>query len=67
MVDPHLKEEIAAAGTLSCVVNNGRQLCCLDKQGGEGLTLSQVRELLSRLLLNHTPRQEPVGRVLYCS
>ena len=42
MVDPHLKEEIAAAGTLSCVINNGRQLCCLDKQGGEGLTMSQV-------------------------
>ena len=42
MVDPHLKEETAAAGTLSCVVNNGRQLCCLDKQGGEGLTMSQV-------------------------
>lgn len=42
MVDPHLKEEIAAAGALSCVINNGRQLCCLDKQGGEGLSMPQV-------------------------
>ena len=24
------------------MINNGRQLCCLDKQGGEGLTMSQV-------------------------
>ena len=43
VVDPHLKEEASASGSVSVVMNNGHELCCMDKQGGLGLSMPQVQ------------------------
>ena len=47
MVDPNMKEEASCAGLVSVVINNGHELCCLDKQGGLGLSMPQVLLLLA--------------------
>ena len=42
VVDPNMKEEAAAAGTLSIVMNAHNELCLMSKSGGIGLPLPQV-------------------------
>ena len=42
VVDPSLKEEAAAAGTLTVVVNTHSDLCSLNKTSGAGISITQA-------------------------
>lgn len=42
VVDPSMKEEAAAAGTLTVVMNSHNEVCLVSKSGGLGLSVSQV-------------------------
>lgn len=42
MVDPSLKEEAAAAGVLTVVVNTHSDICSLNKTSGAGISMTQV-------------------------
>ena len=42
VVDPSLKEEAAAAGELTVVVNTHSDICSLNKTSGAGISMTQV-------------------------
>ena len=42
VVDPSLKEEAAAAGVLTVVVNTHSDICSLNKTSGAGISMTQV-------------------------
>lgn len=42
VMDPDRKEEAAAAGEVTVVVNTAGQVCAVQQLGGLGLTLDQV-------------------------
>ena len=41
LADPTFKEEAAAAGRITIMVNNSKEVCCVHKADGIGLTPEQ--------------------------